>query len=101
MTSNEEKEDYNSEQKEIKVINNKVAIVIKVIAVVSCIAGIIYGCTFFDLPSTESIGIIYIVVSVISAVFVYALGEIIQKLQNIEDNTKNASNVKSKEIPKL
>ena len=67
---------------------NKVSLVIKVIAIVGAVIGIIYGCTLFDSAYTENLGIVYIIVSIISAVFVYALGEIIQKLQNIEDNTR-------------
>ena len=86
-----EKAKYNNTQKETKFItptNNKVAIIIKTIAVIVGVAGIIYGCTMFDSSYTEEIGVVYIIVSIISAVFVYALGEIIQKLQNIEDNTR-------------
>lgn len=76
------------ENDEFLVGTNKVALIIKIIAIVGAVAGIIYGCILSDSSYTEELGIVYVVVSIISAVFVYALGEIIQKLQNIEDNTR-------------
>lgn len=82
-------EEYQEEHKtEECYTNNKVALAIKIIAIIGAVLGIIYGCTLFDSAYTEELGVIYIVVSIISAVFVYALGEAIQKLQNIEDNTR-------------
>lgn len=83
-----ENEDIRDKMMEHFTNTNKVALTIKVIAIVGVVLGIIYGCTLFDSAYTEDLGVIYIVVSIISAVFVYALGEIIQKLQNIEDNTR-------------
>lgn len=86
------KQDSNSKEEYVEesyfTDKNIVALVIKVIAIVGATVGFIYGCTLFDSAYTEELGIIYIVVSIISAVFIYALGEIIQKLQNIEDNTR-------------
>lgn len=86
------KQDSNSKEEYVEESyftgKNIVALVIKVIAIVGATVGFIYGCTLFDSAYTEELGIIYIVVSIISAVFIYALGEIIQKLQNIEDNTR-------------
>ena len=67
---------------------NKVALIIKVLSILGGIIGFGYGCSLFDSSYTKELGIVYIIVSIVSAVFVYALGEIIQKLQNIEDNTK-------------
>lgn len=64
---------------------NKVALAIKVIAIVGAVIGVIYGCSLFDSAYTEEIGIIYIIVSIISAVFIYALGEIIQLLEDIKN----------------
>lgn len=83
-----EKASYNNTQKEKETTmatNNKVAIIIKTIGVIVGIIGVIYGCNMFDSSYTEELAIVYIVVSL---AFVYALGEKIQKLQNIEDNTK-------------
>ncbi len=64
---------------------NKVALAIKVIAIVGAVIGVIYGCSLFDSAYTEEIVIIYIIVSIISAVFIYALGEIIQLLEDIKN----------------
>lgn len=65
--------------------SNNVAYIIKSIAIIGAIAGIILGCMQFSSYHTESLGILYIVISVISAVFVYALGEIIQLLEDIKN----------------
>lgn len=83
--TNEENDDYieNGYQKE-----NKVALAIKVISIVGAVIGVIASCSMFALSYTEGIAIIGIIASVIGGVFSYALGEIIQKLQNIENNTK-------------
>lgn len=64
---------------------NKVALIIKIVAIVGVIVGAGYGCTLFDSAYTEEIGIVYIIVSIISAVFIYALGEIIQLLEDIKN----------------
>lgn len=71
---------------------NNVALIIKVLSILGGIIGFGYGCSLFDSSYTEELGIVYIIVSIVSAIFVYALGEIIQKLQNIEDNTRKVSN---------
>lgn len=70
-----------NEEKYNKMTENKVAYVIKFISILSTFIGIVFG-TFSDKM------LIYIVASIISGIFIYALGEIIQKLQNIEDNTR-------------
>ena len=75
----------NDKEKEEKY--NTIADIIKWIAVISAIVGIITG--IITMKSLEGRSVVIIIVSIISAVFVYALGEIIQKLQNIENNTKN------------
>lgn len=81
--TNEENDDFieNGYQKE-----NKVALSIKVISIVGAVIGVIASCSMFALSYTEGIAIIGIIGSLIGGVFIYALGEIIQKLQNIEDN---------------
>lgn len=69
-------------------LRNKTAMVIKVIAVLGAIAGVIYGIILGQSAYTEDLVVPVIVASILSAVFVYGFGEIIQKLQNIEDNTR-------------
>lgn len=80
---------------------NTVAKVIKIIAIISAIVGIIFGIYAIDGLNMDEGAIIIIVASVVSAVFVYALGEIIQLLQNIDNNTKTQRNISNNEIPKL
>ena len=86
ITENEQNDDY-TENKYYE-SQNKVAFVIKVIAIVGAVIGIIASCRMFESSYTEGMAIIGIIGSVVGGVFSYALGEIIQKLQNIEDNTK-------------
>jgi len=68
-------------------IRNKTAIVIKVIAILGIIVGVIYGIVLAQSAYTEDLAVPVIVGSILSSVFIYGFGEIIQKLQNIEDNT--------------
>ena len=82
---NEKNDDYIENNYYTK--QNKVALVIKVIAIVGAIIGIIASCSMFESTYTEGMAIIGIIASIIGGIFSYALGEIIQKLQNIEDNT--------------
>lgn len=81
----EQKNDYsgNYYKKE-----NKVALAIKIISIVASVIGVIASLTLFGSSYTEDLAIIYLIVSIVGGIFSYALGEIIQKLQNIEDNTK-------------
>lgn len=86
----EEREIYNDSTEEETVYDdgiNKIAKTIKIIAITLAVLSIIAS-----LILREKLGIILliasIIVSIISSIFIYALGEIIQKLQNIEDNTK-------------
>lgn len=62
---------------------NTVARIIKVIAIFEAIAGIILGLIFIE--DLELMSIVIIVVGFISAVFIYAIGEIIQLLQDIKN----------------
>lgn len=81
----------NCSQEKNKVNNNKniketnentVALILKFIAVLTAIIGFLYGAS---LDNNEEIGAIFIIVSFISAVFIYGFAEIIQKLENIEN----------------
>lgn len=67
---------------------NKVAITVKVIAIIGGIIGILYGLNLRDSVYTEELGATIVIASIFSSVFIYGFGEIIQKLQNIEDNTR-------------
>lgn len=62
---------------------NRVAKLIKVISIISLIIGVIIGITQLDTYSI--LGITYIVISIISSIFVYGLGEIIQLLEDIKN----------------
>lgn len=64
---------------------NKIATIIKIISIVVAIAGVCIGISQFESYRTEELGWIYIIVSIVSAVFVYALGEIIQLLEDIKN----------------
>ena len=68
--------------------DNTVALAIKIISIVASVIGVIASLTLFGSSYTEDLAIIYLIVSIVGGIFSYALGEIIQKLQNIEDNTK-------------
>lgn len=72
-------------QEENKNYPNAVANIIKVIAIIGAIIGIIYGCTLLDSSYTEGVAVVYIAVSIVSAIFIYALGEIIQLLEDIKN----------------
>lgn len=65
---------------------NIVAMTIQVLAVLSAIIGVIIGIRIFEDFEIYAVG--FITVILISSLFVYAIGEIIQKLQNIEENTR-------------
>lgn len=61
---------------------NNVANIIKILAIMSGFAGAILGFSSID---KSDFAILIIVASVISAVFIYALGEIIQLLEDIKN----------------
>ena len=60
---------------------NKVASIIKTLAIIVGILGSISGCF------VEDLAIVFIIVSIISAIFIYAIGEGISLLQEIANNT--------------
>ena len=62
---------------------NTIAKIIKIISIISAIAGIIIG--LVTIGELEVMSVAIIIVSIISAVFVYALGEIIQLLEDIKN----------------
>lgn len=67
---------------------NKIALAIKVIAIISAVLGILASLLLLTLDDNGIIVMIGIVATIISSVFIYALGEIIQKLENIDNNTR-------------
>ena len=62
---------------------NVVASIIKILAIVTVILGIIESFIIENL--------LFMIVSIIGASFIYAIGEIIDLLRRIADNTKNQS----------
>lgn len=62
---------------------NTVAKIIKIIAILEVISGIILGLIFIE--DLEIMVIVVIVASLISGVFIYAIGEIIQLLEDIKN----------------
>lgn len=64
---------------------NIVARIIKVIALIGGIIGVIFGFTLLDSYSSEELAFPIIIASIVSAIFVYALGEIIQLLEDIKN----------------
>lgn len=86
------KEIYNNENNESENIEefedngkNTVASIIKGIAVISAIAGVIVGLVSIDALNFGVMAVVIIIASIISAVFIYALGEIIQLLEDIKN----------------
>ena len=80
---------------------NTVAKIIKILAIIQGIIGIILGFYSIDNFNFDEWGFIIVIASVISAVFIYATGEIIQKLENIDNNTKKINSISNDDIPKL
>lgn len=66
---------------------NKTAKLIKIIAVLEIIIGFLIGLVFIENLS-GAMACIIMGTCVISGIFIYAFGEIIQLLQNIANNTK-------------
>lgn len=85
MTSDEELRAIgirgNSNNHNVKTtITNSVANIIKALAILEVIIAIVVG-----LITIEEFGILVIIGSIISAIFIYALGEIIQLLEDIKN----------------
>lgn len=64
---------------------NAVAKVIKILAIITAILGIVFGVYAIDILNMDEGALIIIIASIISAVFTYALGEIIQLLEDIKN----------------
>lgn len=82
-----EKEDYNFSYSIDYKAKSKIAKFIKIIAVLEIIVGFLSGLIFIE-NLGGVIACIIIGTCVISGIFIYALGEIIQLLQDIANNTK-------------
>lgn len=80
---------------------NTVAIVVKIIAIIEGIVGVIAGFYSMDNLNFDEWGFAIIIISIVSAVLIFAFGEIIQKLENIDNNTRKSSTMSNDEIPKL
>lgn len=68
--------------------SNTVAVIMWVYAIVNAVVGIIFGCSMYD--TYEGLSILFIAVTVVFSFGSYAVGEIIQLLQDIKDNTNGA-----------
>ena len=74
----------------MKIVNNdeySVASFMKFFAIIFIIVGVFASLVLFNMD-VEELYVLPVVVSIISSIFIYALGEIIQLLQNIANNTK-------------
>ena len=68
--------------------SNTVAVIMWVYAIVNTVVGIIFGCSMYD--TYEGLSILFIAVTIVFSFGIYAVGEIIQLLQDIKDNTNGA-----------
>lgn len=73
--------------KKVKKDENNVASFMKFFAIIFIIVGAFASFVLFNMD-LEEIYVLPVVVSIISSIFIYALGEIIQLLQDIANNTK-------------
>lgn len=84
--SNDEQEDNEQEYNEQGYKRyNGTATLIKTIAFIGAIIGVFFGIAQFDSAATSALGIACIAISIISGIFIYALGEIIQLLEDIKN----------------
>lgn len=73
--------------KNVKKDENNVASFMKFFSIIFVIVGAFASLVLFNMD-VEELYVLPVVVSIISSIFIYALGEIIQLLQNIANNTK-------------
>ena len=73
--------------KKVKKDENNVASFMKFFSIIFIIVGVFASLVLFNMD-VEELYVLPVVVSIISSIFIYALGEIIQLLQNIANNTK-------------
>lgn len=69
----------------VLVRTNKIATIIKALSIVEVVIGVIFGLYAIDGLNMDEGAVIIIIASIISAVFIYALGEIIQLLEDIKN----------------
>lgn len=82
-------QEANEREKHSKETNEKenhVASIIKIIAILIALLGTLVS--FAYISDLEGLTFVYIIASVISAIFVYAIGEGLQLLQEIVNNTR-------------
>ena len=65
---------------------NKIANIIKGLAILIAILGTLVSFSYID--DLEGLTFVYIIASIISAIFIYAIGEGLQLLQEIVNNTQ-------------
>lgn len=73
--------------KKVKKDENNVASFMKFFSIIFVIVGVFASLVLFNMD-VEELYVLPVVVSIISSIFIYVLGEIIQLLQNIANNTK-------------
>ena len=73
--------------KKVKKDENNVASFMKFFSIIFVIVGVFASLVLFNMD-VEELYVLPVVVSIISSIFIYALGEIIQFLQDIANNTK-------------
>ena len=73
--------------KKVKKDENNVASFMKFFSIIFVIVGVFASLVLFNMD-VEELYVLPVVVSIISSIFIYALGEIIQLLQDIANNTK-------------
>lgn len=64
---------------------NKIATIIKALSIVEVVIGVIFGIYAIDGLNMDEGAVIIIIASIISAIFIYGLGEIIQLLEDIKN----------------
>ena len=74
---------------------NQVAKILQIYACVNAVAGLIFSCTIGD-----EIAIIIFAITLIASFLIYALGEIIELLNQIKENTSN-KHENIEEIPEI
>ena len=70
---------------ESKSKSNIISIIIKLMAIVGGIIGVIFGFSLLDSYKQEGIAIPMIITSIVSTIFIYGFGEIIQLLEDIKN----------------
>lgn len=82
--SNENRE-YKNNNGNVSSRTNKVATIIKALSIVAGVIGVVFGLYAIDGLNMDEGALIIIIASIISAIFTYALGEIIQLLEDIKN----------------